>query len=124
MLFNGKAMACLMLLCLLLAQGCRKEVHLYPATQTDNLNPGPLIKAAKLDAWFATNPVARFLSPNWAKARQAKINDKRIVRVPLFNIDKATAIANATTAIEGKNANYNEKHPPEIIFVEDQIAVY
>ncbi|MFC4212113.1 hypothetical protein ACFOWA_13010 [Pedobacter lithocola] len=95
MLSKGKAMACLILMCLFLTQSCCK----------DNLNLNhqenkQLIAEEVFNQWYATNPVAKYISLDWSKARQTTIDGQNVVRVPTLNADPiALKSLNATLKI-------------------------
>lgn len=107
MLQKGKAMACLILMCLVLGQSCKKENRI-PVESPDI--ESQLIKQELIENWFKQNPLSSVLEPDWTKARQALHQGKSIVRVPILNVDKL----NHATAVSANNAGYYAKHPPEI----------
>lgn len=133
---NKKALAFIVLLCLLLAQSCRKDRYL---PDDGELGQKQVIKEELINKWYETNPVAKLISLNWSKARQTVINGKNVVRVPTFNVDKIssakkTAILKANlmasngladgvkksaiASTPAGNPNYYSQHPPEVIFLQ------
>ncbi|WP_158542219.1 hypothetical protein [Pedobacter chinensis] len=110
MLNKGKTVACLILLCLFLVQGCKKNDQ-YPAENLSLQNQ--LIDEDLIGNWFKENPLSQVLAPNWAKARQSTHQGKKIVRVPILNIDKS----GKESALV--NSGYDPKHPPELFFIQN-----
>lgn len=123
---------CLFFLCLV-AQSCKKENKLTSTYAT--AYQSQLIKQEAIDKWFDTNPAAQLLSPDWANARQAVIEGKNVVRVPILNVDKTSLLtANSSLTLNGStgkaatagtapfstggNINYYSQHPPELFFVQ------
>lgn len=138
-LIIGRAVFCLLLFALFLFQSCKKETNYLSQLPDSNT---PLIKEADIQKWFATNLAGQLLSPDWKNAKQAVINGKNIVRVPILNIDKTDLLktgknsapnisissgvslraknksSSTPSTIKGMNTNYYEEHPPEIFFVQ------
>jgi hypothetical protein len=133
---KGKAMACLMLTCILFASSCSKDRG-YLLPQNDDL-PVQNIKEETILKWIKTNPSAKLLSLNWNKAMQAVVNGKNVVRVPTLNVDKLSLLKNNSSLKPnmlasnnlppgssgarpkvGVNANYFTAHPPELFFVQE-----
>lgn len=133
-----RVMACLVLLCLFLAQSCTKEAFL-PAKNTT----GQLIEQEALTKWMEANPASQLVGLDWKNAKQAVIRGAKVVRVPTLNIDNAfmpkagkdiglnlstagsnedkTAnkkIMSSSSGTAGKNSNYYPTHPPEVFFLQ------
>jgi hypothetical protein len=111
---KGKAMACLILMCLFLAQSCKKD-RKYLSEADPNRQ---LISTDVITKWQASNPAAEYFALDWQKARQAQIQGKNVVRVPLMNIDKLSIIKGRIPKANS-NLNYNESRPPEVFFIQD-----
>jgi hypothetical protein len=126
----------LTLFCLITIQSCKKENNLSDTPPPANHQ---LIKQKTIDNWFATNPAAQLLSPDWAHARQAVIEGKNVVRVPILNVDKTSLLnanggitlngnpfnakaAGTTSFPTGNNTNYYSQHPPEVFFIQEPNA--
>ncbi|WP_343524097.1 hypothetical protein [Pedobacter sp.] len=148
-LFKGRATACLILVCLFLAQGCRKDHFPY-------LNPESSIAKVNdqaIDNWYKENPISQIIGIDWSKARQATIDGKHLVRVPTLNIDKIKPVLATKSTLKqgllssnGKiatvknkvgveqnpvideggngsgNTNYYSAHPPEVYFIQDPLT--
>ncbi|SDD83348.1 hypothetical protein SAMN04488024_10893 [Pedobacter soli] len=134
MLNKGKAMACLTLICLFLAQGCRKEnVNLIAP---EDLPKRQFITESTIQHWIDDNPTAKLLTLDWSKAKQANIRGKQVVRIPTLNNDNITGSLNkgeqnvsnqslkpknnvTVPRKPGSNINYDTQHPPEVFFIQD-----
>ncbi len=134
-LLTGRAMTCLILLCLILMQSCRKDA--LPAKVELPDASLQYIKEETILKWIQTNPSAKILTLNWAKAMQAKVDGKNVVRVPTLNVDKISMFKNSSlkanilasngassTNSDGKpklgiNANFSNEHPPELFFIQE-----
>lgn len=139
MLVMGRALAFLMLLCLFLAQGCRKDSLQSKTNEIEN----QLIKEDVIDNWIKNNPASKYLNLDWSKARQAVIDGKQVVRIPLLPPSKNTTaklglsstlnqaklstvspgigVAGKTAAnnTNDNNTNYNRLHAPEVFFIQE-----
>lgn len=138
-----QGIACFILLCLLLVQGCKKDRMPFPALETNKITD------QAIDNWYKENPISQILPLNWKKARQATIDGSHIIRVPTLNQDlikklqysenkalKGNVISshglakgikgkigveqnpNPVDDTSGNNPNYFSAHPPEIYFVQ------
>jgi hypothetical protein len=147
MRYKSRLCTCLLLLCLIFVQSCRKDaintIDAEPANQKQQL-----IKEETIQKWFATNPIVETLSPDWTKARQAVIEGKNVVRVPLLNQDKLSSLApkmglnidpKSNLANRGAkisvadpsdpnnpppppNPNYFTQHPPELFLIQESTS--
>ncbi len=91
-----RLITCLVLLCLVLVQSCRKDSLDLPSAEVVNLQQQKIDKATLVN-WFATNPAAKLLTPDWKNAKQAVIMGKNVVRVPTLNVDKYAALNKNTS---------------------------
>jgi hypothetical protein len=107
---------------------CKKEI-IAPSAQTDQL-----IKQKTIVDLLNKMPASTLLTPEWENATQATIVGKKIVRMPISNVDKLKHLRlggqDLGLNMQGKrmdikestnnsNPNYFEKHPPELFIVED-----
>ncbi len=118
--FKGTAVAYLILLVVIGGSSCRKDYH-HPIENVNNENQ--IIKVELINDWLKQNPLSQILSPNWDKAMQTTYQGKKIVRVPILNIDKQKIKDPTNTNAK----NFNPSHPPELFFVENvdgQMAGY
>ncbi|WP_293743565.1 T6SS effector amidase Tae4 family protein [uncultured Pedobacter sp.] len=132
-LSTGRAMACLILMCLLLAQACRKDRGYLPEHEINN---GQLIQHTAIIKWFETSKYAQLLALDWKKARQGIVDGKNVVRIPTLNVDKITKLSSAPSLktnslssngisnkaaanVNSGNINYNPAHPPELFLIQD-----
>ncbi|SFA41396.1 hypothetical protein SAMN04488511_102313 [Pedobacter suwonensis] len=136
-LFKGRIFACLILMCLLLAQACRKDRGYLPEPEIKN---GQLIQHTAIIKWFETSKYAQLVALDWKKAKQGIVDGKNVVRIPTLNVDKITKLGNlpnlknnslssngisagisnkAAATGNSDNVNYNPAHPPELFLIQD-----
>ncbi|WP_145857136.1 hypothetical protein [Pedobacter suwonensis] len=115
-----KAIACVFLTILIIGSACRKDNHDFIVNFP---NEKQFIKEELIYDWLKQNPLSQVLAPNWAMAQQTVYQGKKIVRIPIFNVDKLNNVISAVSS----NKGYDSKHPPELFFVQNtngQIAGY
>lgn len=134
---RGRTIVSLILMCIIFAQGCRKDRAFLSETE---FHSDQLIQQTDLKKWFETNKNSKLLKLNWAKAQQGVLNGKNVVRIPTIapeNNSSVISTANLknanlsskglsagignTSAISSSNesSNYNPTHPPELFFIQD-----
>ncbi|RDC56295.1 hypothetical protein DU508_11850 [Pedobacter chinensis] len=115
MLSKGMFIACLVVFCLFSITTCRKDQS-FPKSSL-RLQNTALIKPETINTWFQKTPAAKLLSPDWSKAKQRIIDGKKIVRVPVSNIDKTSLLNNDNgSVINNQNLNYYEIiHPSSFL---------
>jgi hypothetical protein len=64
--------------------------------------------------WIKDNPAAKYITPDWSKAKQTIIKGKQLVKVPLLNINKSPNLQ------VKKTVHYYDSHPPQIYFIADR----
>ncbi|MFD0764690.1 hypothetical protein ACFQZI_07475 [Mucilaginibacter lutimaris] len=115
---------------------CKKEDISRPNSSNipifnnqENVIQGQLIAPEHIQNWFTDHPMGQFLTPDWGKATQAKINGVKFVSMPLQNVDKTPksssltkVLASGQTGTGENNPNYYAEHPPAIVFAEQKIG--
>ncbi|KQB99154.1 hypothetical protein [Pedobacter sp. Hv1] len=130
----------LLFLCLFLVQ-CKKDI-VNPTNDQFDVNK-QVIKEEQIINLLNEIPAAQLLTLDWKKSQQATVDGKKIVRIPILNINKLMNVelppdlrlnenisqgkqmsgktqSNGSSNEAGTpNPNYFEKHPPELFIIKD-----
>ena len=110
---------------------CRKEIY-PPNSETETVEK-QLLKQEDLLKVINENPAFKLFGLDWSKAKQAILDGKAVVRVPvenkvkfdisLFNPNQPSQKNVQSVGSTGKSPNYSESHPPEVFFIKEADSI-
>lgn len=97
-----------------------------------------MISNTALSSWFTKNPIGKYLSVDWSKAKKATIGHVAVVTVPITHISLPSSTNSAVSSTAGKSANdlsasgttaetlsnFDPYHPPALYFFQDKTSAH
>ncbi|MDB4924367.1 hypothetical protein [Mucilaginibacter sp.] len=117
-------------LAIILMASCHKDIKIPNAQPSKSIDASPSISNSALENWFVKNPMGKYLSVDWKKAKQITIGNVAVVTVPVTHISLPSLLAALSSSDKkvndvGSSGNavlttFDPYHPPSLYFFQDK----